>query len=752
MTRHLLRVAGEQGGQLLPWLVLLLLFTYTYLELFYAPYLGFDFNPTNGVIQETYRDSSPLRAGDRLHKIDDLLFADWAAALRLPLVGPVQPGDTLTLQFYRDDQLQSIAWAITPAAWAEILARLINIWPLGYLFWLAGFATRLSLRPKSDLQRLFVAFFFLTAIWIVAGNSSRRNLWDVSVVFRMAIWLSIPVYLHLHWSFPRSLRPLPRWVFPLLYLLGTGAALLQWFELLPKHAYPFGFLLALLGSLTFLLIHYARRPDERRRTAVILYSFLFALLPAVLLGIASAMQAAPRLGGIALLALPVLPAGYFYAIYRHQTGSVQIRANRLLILFLYLIAMGTGVIGLNILFAILPPFPGEAIVATLVGTLAATLITLMAYPRFARWIEVHLLGMPHSPETLLESYLARITTSLNRSGLVNLLRDEVLPSLLIRQSALLLGKGAAGGVLYVQGIAEEMVPPLSLEAGGDAYVQGSLPGWARLSIPLRFGERTLGLWLLGQHDPDDRYTERTVAILENIARQTAIALVNIEQAEQLQAFYRLDIQRHEAERTRLARALHDDILNQAANAYNRLEKSALSEPFQKEYDLLKERVRRMISDLRPTTLRWGLHIALEDLVDDLNDRQSGPPVFTFAIPDSVVRYPDQSEEQIYRIVQQACENARRHSQANQVQISGLLQEEGGQFHVTDDGIGFDAGDMELSRLLEQRHYGLIGMFERAELIGATLDIDAKPGNGTRVHLYWSGKLNRAVDGDSSAQS
>lgn len=526
------------------------------------------------------------------------------------------------------------------------------------------------------MQQLFAAFFFLTAIWIVTGNSSRRNLWDVAVVFRMAIWLSIPVYLHLHWSFPRSLRSLPGWVFPLLYLLGIGAALLQWFELLPKQAYAFGLLLALLGSLLFLLVHIVRRPD-----------------------------------------------------------------------FFYLIAMGTGVVTLAAVSVSLPLFPGQDLVTMLALSLAATLITLTGYPRFAHWIEANLLGMPHAPETLLESYLARITTSLNRTELIRLLRDEVLPSLLIRQSALLLNKDTAGRYLYTQGVTEEALPHLSLDPAasqaGPANQQSlvlttELPDWVRLAIPVAFGERVLGLWLLGRHDPDDLYAASTITILQNIARQTAMALANIEQAEQLQAFYRLDIQRHEAERTRLARSLHDDILNQAANAFNRLERAALSPEFQAEYEILKDRVRRMISDLRPTALRWGLTIALEELVDDLNERNAGPPTFDFAVAAGTVRYPPHWEEQIYRIVQQACENARRHSQAARVRVSGALEENGGHIHVVDDGVGFALDTMEISWLLEQKHYGLIGMYERAQLIGAELVLEAKPGEGTAVHLYWSG--------------
>lgn len=112
MARHRLAVTGERSEQILAWLVLLLLGTYTYLELITAPYLGFDFNPTNGEIQEVYVPSPLLRAGDKLHVVDDLLFADWAAALRIPLVGSARPGDDVILQVHREGQLRIVRWTI----------------------------------------------------------------------------------------------------------------------------------------------------------------------------------------------------------------------------------------------------------------------------------------------------------------------------------------------------------------------------------------------------------------------------------------------------------------------------------------------------------------------------------------------------------------------------------------------------------------------------------------------------------------
>lgn len=746
MNSRTMEIVVGRSEQALPWLTLILLLSYTFLELAHAPYLGFDFNPSSGDIQEVFSDSSLMQPGDRLHRVNGLLFTKWADHLRRPLVPDVQSGDTIEVQFYRQGKLQSVTWTITDPTWVEFLARLVNIWPLGYFFWFAGLATVFSLRPRNNLQRIFTLFFFLTAIWIVAGNSSRRNLWEASVVFRMAVWLCVPVYLHLHWSFPRRLRNLPRWVFPLLYLLGVAAALLQWFELLPKQAYAVGFIVALLGSLIFLLIHFVRRPDERQHLAVILYSFLFALLPSAVLSIAAALQSAARLGGLALLALPILPVGYFYAIYRHRLGGVEIRTNRLIILFLYLIVLGTAVIALSVIMAALPVFPGQGIVTTLTTALVAVLITLKGYQRFERWVEIYFLGIPYPAENLLESYLLRITTSLTKTDLVHILRDEIMPSLLIRQSALLLVKNTDGELLYAQGIRESEIPPLSafsdlLESPPSHQIRSirqpqETDSWLQVCVPHVLGERVLALWLLGKHDPDDLYTSRELASLENIARQTAMALVNIEQAEQLQMFYQADIQRHEEERGRLARTLHDEILNQAAIAYNSLGTSALTERFEREYELLKKQIRRMISDLRPSTLRWGLHIALEELADNLNERGNGSPTVEFSIPYSDERYPEQNEDQIYRIVQQACENAFRHSAASHIQIAGLLLLNRVEIHVIDDGIGFDAEEMSFSNLLERKQYGLVGMYERAKMIGAEFAVESQIDDGATVHLRW----------------
>lgn len=80
-------------------------------------------------------------------------------------------------------------------------------WWLPYVVWMAGTATLLFIRPKDLRWRLLVAFNYFTALWLVTGSGPAKwHLWGSALFMRMAIWMTIPVYLHLHWVFPRTLK------------------------------------------------------------------------------------------------------------------------------------------------------------------------------------------------------------------------------------------------------------------------------------------------------------------------------------------------------------------------------------------------------------------------------------------------------------------------------------------------------------------------------------------------------------------
>ena len=87
---------------------------------------------------------------------------------------------------------------------------------------------------------------------------------------------------------------------------------------------------------------------------------------------------------------------------------------------------------------------------------------------------------------------------------------------------------------------------------------------------------------------------------------------------------------------------------------------------------------------------------------------------------------------LFRITQEALTNVIKHSAANIARVSLDYQEHGVRLEVSDDGVGFDRTAMQA---MSRPSWGLIGMQERASLLGGTFDLNSYPGSGTRVSVY-----------------
>jgi signal transduction histidine kinase len=125
------------------------------------------------------------------------------------------------------------------------------------------------------------------------------------------------------------------------------------------------------------------------------------------------------------------------------------------------------------------------------------------------------------------------------------------------------------------------------------------------------------------------------------------------------------------------------------------------------------------------------------LADAISERENDAVEIQLDIPQSEARYDSHVEQHLFRIVQQACENAIQHARAKTIRIQGYLDQAHLSISVIDDGAGFAGNSLTLDQLLIQQHYGMVGMYERAALIGAELKIDSAPGAGTQVRVYWT---------------
>jgi signal transduction histidine kinase len=350
---------------------------------------------------------------------------------------------------------------------------------------------------------------------------------------------------------------------------------------------------------------------------------------------------------------------------------------------------------------------------------------------------------------------------------LKLLEEEVFASLLVRQYAFVQSTDATVKVILTKNVTSEQVQEDALtELLASFRTHSRIPlsndgqplDWVQLLLPLRMNSTLIGLWLFGRRDPDDLYLQAELPVLQSLADQTAIALSNILQSERLHRMYEDDIERNEKSRLQLALDLHDSVLNQLAVLRLNVDEAHISPNFEKAYEEVTTRLREIVADLRPPMLSYGLQLAIEELADNLLERSKEVVKITANVQvKGEARYPEKVERHIFRIVQEACENALRHGCATRISILAKLAPGTIWLLIEDNGIGFQLeGGADLHTLLAHRHFGLAGMVERATLIGARVEIDSYRKAGTRIQISWAAdeykEESSQADGEESSSA
>jgi signal transduction histidine kinase len=251
--------------------------------------------------------------------------------------------------------------------------------------------------------------------------------------------------------------------------------------------------------------------------------------------------------------------------------------------------------------------------------------------------------------------------------------------------------------------------------------------------PMRARGRVLGV-LSVVRAAKRSFGAEEVKLLASIADEVGVAVENArlyQQAEQLAVM---------RERERLARELHDSVtqslysLTLLAEAGGRLVKVGdlekvkgyLARLAEIGQQALKE-MRLLVYELRPLALRReGLAGALRQRLDAV-ERRAG--VEARLLTEGEVELPAPVEEGLYRIAQEALNNALKHAAPTSVRVCLRAVDERVELEVVDDGTGFDPQIVG-----ESGGMGLVSMRERAEKLGGSLTILSKPGEGTSVKV------------------
>lgn len=249
-------------------------------------------------------------------------------------------------------------------------------------------------------------------------------------------------------------------------------------------------------------------------------------------------------------------------------------------------------------------------------------------------------------------------------------------------------------------------------------------------VPLVARDTLVGILAVESQVPNG-LGSRALTLMGGLAEQAALAIDNA------QWFSRLRTLGAEEERTRIARDLHDRVaqsLAYLAFSLDRITAAAQSQqPVTEDLETLRHDVRQVVTEVRDTL--YDLRTDVSDsqgLVDTLGgflDRvraRSGLDVrFEHR---GAARLPLRVERELWRIAQEAVTNAEHHARARTLVVVWEVDDRLAALHIIDDGRGFPSG--ATGRL---DSYGLLGMRERADAVGATLEIDSIPGQGTAIH-------------------
>ncbi len=226
-----------------------------------------------------------------------------------------------------------------------------------------------------------------------------------------------------------------------------------------------------------------------------------------------------------------------------------------------------------------------------------------------------------------------------------------------------------------------------------------------------------------------QYT-RDAQAQEKIKRQQLRLMQNLVSAE-------------EEERRRIARELHDStgqLLTSLLLQLRTLQKTLPEEKSQEEVERLRKTtsdaladLRRILQGLHPSALDdFGLAPALRRYTSDLSTT-AGLKINFFSEGMQDWRPPQVVETAVYRATQELMNNVVKHARARNAQLFVKRENEELRVVISDDGIGFDFDEV-VSRAAQEHHLGLLGIRNRMEMLGGSMEIDSHPGEGTTVSL------------------
>jgi len=267
-------------------------------------------------------------------------------------------------------------------------------------------------------------------------------------------------------------------------------------------------------------------------------------------------------------------------------------------------------------------------------------------------------------------------------------------------------------------------------------------------FPLRSGFNVYGALVFGHPNPEYFSPDRR-DMLDIIGRQAVIAIQNARLYQDLVEEKERMVEVHEEARKKLARDLHDGPTQSVAAMAMRInltrrmmtkDSKAAGQELVKLEELAHrttKEIRHMLFTLRPLILEsQGLTAALQSMADKMQETYDQQ--VTVSVDEQVASQLEMGKQGvIFYIIEEAVNNARKHANATTITVSLREMDPGvALLEVADDGIGFDVKSVTQSYdKRSSSSLGMVNLRDRTELVNGLLQIDSRPGKGTKVTVY-----------------
>jgi signal transduction histidine kinase len=260
-----------------------------------------------------------------------------------------------------------------------------------------------------------------------------------------------------------------------------------------------------------------------------------------------------------------------------------------------------------------------------------------------------------------------------------------------------------------------------------------------------------GIWstqpaVLDFYLPPTFYQRLPFKILVAMLLLAAIGLVVFTRLDRLQQNYRRNLETRLAERERIARDIHDTLLQSVQALLHRLQmwetRHQLPEPLRSELASVASQTRSVVLEGRERILSMrktdsqpaDLAEAIADICAEVSNGQR--LACAIGVKGEAKPLANDAKEELLSIGREAIRNAYQHAQATNIQVTVEYLRRALVLKVEDDGIGFELAAAE--RADRQSHFGLIGMRERAAQLRAKLSIHSEPHKGTTITVIVPG--------------